>query len=99
MTMTPGPNTVDDFINWFKKSAGPDYNFSLQYEDPEFNNALCKLTDISDLHEKPTVQIIPVLDLIPVPQSEITSDVSSQPDTEILSTSSLEGRKEWPEGF
>ncbi|KAE8291545.1 hypothetical protein D5F01_LYC08899 [Larimichthys crocea] len=99
MTMTPGPNTVDDLINWFKKSVEPDYNFTLQYEDPEFNNALCNLTDISDLPEKPTIRIIPVLDLIPVPQSEISSEVSSQADTEILSTSSLEGRKEWPEVF
>ncbi|GAA6219745.1 uncharacterized protein LOC110972297 [Lates japonicus] len=99
MTMTPAPNTVDDLMNWVKKSVEPDYNFTLQYKDPEFNNALCNLTDISDLPEKPTIQIIPVLDLIPVPQSEINSEVSSQPDTEILSTSSLEGREEWPEVF
>lgn len=99
MTMKPRPNTVDELINWFKKSAEPDYNFALQYEDPEFNNALCNLTDISDLPEKPTIRIIPVLDLSPVPPSEINSDMSSQPDTEILSTSSLEGRKEWPEVF
>lgn len=46
MTMMPRPNTVDELINWFKKSAEPDYNFALQYEDPEFNNALCNLTDI-----------------------------------------------------
>lgn len=84
MTMTPGPNTVDDLINWLKRSVDLDYNFSVQHEDPEFNNALCNLTDISDLPEKPTIRIIPVLDLIPVPQSEISSEVSSQPDTEIL---------------
>lgn len=49
MTMMPGPNTVDDLINWLKKSVEPDYNFALQYEDPEFNYAPCSLTDISDL--------------------------------------------------
>lgn len=92
MTMTPAPNTVDDLIKWVKKSVEPDYNFTLQYADPEFNNALCNLTDISDLPEKPTIRIIPVLDLIPAPApSEISSEMSSQPDTEILSTSSLEG--------
>lgn len=95
MTMMPRPNTVDELINWFKKSAEPDYNFALHYEDPEFNNALCNLTDISDLPEKSTIRIIPVLDLSPVPPSEINSDMSSQPNTEILSPSSMEGLKEW----
>lgn len=99
MMMTPGPNTVDDLINWLKRSVQPDYNFSLQYVDPEFNNALCNLTNISDLPEKPTIQIVPVLELVPVPQSEISSDMSSQSDTDILSTSSLEGCKEWPDVF
>lgn len=73
MTMMPCPNTVDELINWFKKSAEPDYNFALQYEDPEFNNALCNLTDISDLPEKPTIRIIPVLDLSWSTMNEVQS--------------------------
>lgn len=51
------------------------------------NSTVHFVTDISDLPDKPTIQIVPVL------------DTSSQPDTEILSTSSLEGRKEWPDIF
>lgn len=57
------------------------------------------LTDFSDLPEKPTIRIVPVLDLSPVPPSEINSDMSSPPDIEILCTSSMKGRKEWPEVF
>lgn len=88
--MTTRPNTVDDVMDWIKKLIGAEYSFSLWNEDPEFNNALCDLTDI---------QLIPVLDLTSEPQCERTSDTNSQPDTHILSTPSLERCRQWPEVF
>lgn len=60
--------------------------FTVKYEDPKFNNAPCNLTD-RVLLEKHKIWIIPVLDPIPV---------CSQADTEILSTSSMDG---WPDVF
>lgn len=37
------------------------YDFKLQYEDQDFNNALCNLTEITDLPEK--LKIIPLMSL------------------------------------
>lgn len=100
MTIATRPSTVEDLIGLIKKSFGADYNFTLQYEDPELNSALCNLTNIEELPEKPALQIIPVLDLVPVPQREMSSDASSLADTEILSTSSsIDRHAQWPEVF
>lgn len=58
------------------------------------------MTDSEDLPEKTTVKVIPVLELVPVPISdEILSDTPIVADTEILSTSSQERQKQWPEFF
>lgn len=67
--------------NKLAQEIEPDYNFALQYEDPEFNKTLCN-QDIYDLPQKPTIKMIPVVDLIPVSQSQST-DVSSLPSTDI----------------
>lgn len=60
----------------------------MQYEDPEFNDALGNLTNISEFPEKPTIRLIPVLELVPVPTCGVSSDANSLADTEILSSSS-----------
>lgn len=76
-----------------------NYNCSLQYRDPEFNNKLCNLTDMEDLPEKPTVRIIPIVELVPVSTSDDpASDIYSTADTDILSHSS-ERQKQSPELF
>lgn len=94
------PATVEDLISNLKEPLGLHFNFSLQYQDPEFNYELCNLTDIEDLPEKLTVKVIPVLELVRVSTSdEILSDTPSLADTEILSTSSQERQKQWPEFF
>lgn len=41
--MTTRPNTIEDLIGCIKCSIEADYNFTLQYEDPEFNIATCNL--------------------------------------------------------
>ncbi|XP_057178886.1 uncharacterized protein LOC130555713 isoform X2 [Triplophysa rosa] len=71
------------------------YSFNVQYEDPDFSNALCNVSDINDLPERATLKIIPLS----------TSPSSSQADTIILSGSdtseklSAERQSEWPEDF
>lgn len=78
-----------------------DYNFCLQYEDPEFNNELCNLTDLSELPKKATIRIVPIINLQPVPaETESCRETASQADTEILSSSSsLDRSLQWPEEF
>ncbi|XP_051795138.1 sterile alpha motif domain-containing protein 3 isoform X1 [Acanthochromis polyacanthus] len=93
------PTTVEDFISKLKEALGLHYNFSLQYQDPEFNNELCNLTDTEELPEKPTVKVIPVLEMVPASSDEIFSHTPSTADTEILSHSSQERQKQWPEFF
>lgn len=94
------PATVEDLIRKLQESLGLNYNCNLQYKDPEFNYELCNLTDIEDLPEKPTVKVIPLLELVPVSTSdEVLSDTPSVADTDILSTSSQERQKQWPELF
>ena len=93
------PSTVEELISKLKESLGLQYNFSLQYQDPEFNNELCNLTDTEELPEKPTVKVLPVLELVPGPADEVFSDTTSTADTEILSHSSQERQEKWPEFF
>lgn len=100
MTMTTRPDTLENLIGWLKGALQANYSFALQYEDPEFNNALCNLTDLSELPEKPTIKIIPMIELSPITaQTESYSDISSQADTEILSNSSLDRSLQWPDAF
>lgn len=58
------PSSIEDLISYLKTTLTLQYNFTLQFRDPEFDNELCNLTDVSELPEKPTVKIIPVLELV-----------------------------------
>lgn len=98
------PDTVDNLIGSLKDALQINYSFSLQFKDPDFDNELCNLTEISELPERPTLKIIPVLTLVEVPipgltSSEELSDTHSQADTAILSDSSQERQRQWPEEF
>lgn len=97
LTMTTRPDTLEDLIHWLKGTLQASYSFNLQYQDPEFDNELCNLTDLSELPEKPTIKIIPVIELVPV--HETCGDTSSQADTDILSISSSDRSSQWPEVF
>ncbi|KAK0144232.1 hypothetical protein N1851_017408 [Merluccius polli] len=100
ITMPIKPDTLEDFITWLKDALQANYSFALQYQDPEFNNELCNLTDVSELPEKPTIKIIPLIELVPVTeQSQSWSDTTSQADTEILPIVSSERSSQWPEKF
>ncbi|KAK0154699.1 hypothetical protein N1851_002992 [Merluccius polli] len=97
--LTTKPDTVDLLIGSLKDVLQINYEF----KDPNFDNELCNLTAISELPERPTLKIIPVLTLVevPVPQSTSSelSDTPSQADMEILSISSEESQCQWPEVF
>lgn len=100
-TLTTRPSSVDDLISILKTTLGFNYPCCLQYEDREFDNQLCNLTNIADLSEKATVKVIPVLELEPVAlQNELFSDTQSfgSADTEIIPRP--QGRMvHWPEAF
>lgn len=85
ITLSGKPHTLDSLVEQLEEKLGLQYKFSLQYEDPDFNNALVNLTDITDLPGKPTLNIIAL-----VPPS--TPSTASTDDTEILSFSSPESR-------
>ncbi len=77
------PQTVDSLL----EQLGLQYKFSLQFEDPDFNNSLVNLTDIADLPDKPTLKIV----------SLRTTPTSSTADTEIIQV--IIKRTAWPETF
>lgn len=100
------PAAVEELISKLKESLGLHYNCSLQYKDPLMdlstpsNYELCNLRDIADLPEKPTVKVIPVLELVSVSTSDETlGDTHSTEDREILSHSSQERYAQLPELF
>lgn len=98
ITLTTQPETLQDLIDLLRSTLQTTYDFSLQYQDPEFNNELCNLTHPSELPDKPTLKIIPMIELVPVPPQD-DSDTFSQADTDILSHSSLDRSLQWPEEF
>lgn len=107
LPMTSRPSSMEDLISFLKAKLTLQYNFNLQFRDPEFDNELCNLTDVSELPEKPTVKIIPVLELVPISPVEnlndslITADTASvsTADTVLLSTPPQTMRKQWPTDF
>lgn len=56
--MTTRPDTLGVLIDWREATLQSNYSFARQYQDREFYNELCNLTDLSDLPEKPTIKII-----------------------------------------
>lgn len=61
VTLISKPCSVEDLISCLKNTLKLDYNFILQFRDPDFDHELCNLTDLSELPQKPTVKIIPVI--------------------------------------
>ncbi|XP_076849675.1 sterile alpha motif domain-containing protein 3-like [Brachyhypopomus gauderio] len=99
MTMETRPDTLEDLLGCLKDRLQTNYSFSLQYQDPEFNNEFCNLTHLSELSEKPTIKLIPTIELVPVTTHlDLSSNSVSLADTEILSVSS-ERSSQWPEAF
>lgn len=89
------PASVEALTMSLKEKLQLTYDFTLQYEDPDFNNALCNVTDMGELPNKATLKILPWVLLVPSDTSPCTTD------TEMLSSSSFEssGKNQWPKFF
>lgn len=91
MTLTSRPQSVEDLKTMIKQKCEIDFDFSLLYEDPDFNRQLCSLVDIEELPKKAVVKIV----CFESDASSVTSD-----DTIILSrTSTPEQAEGWPQKF
>ncbi|XP_049331238.1 uncharacterized protein LOC111197562 [Astyanax mexicanus] len=99
VTLLEKPASVGDLVVCLKEILELQYNFSLQFEDPDFDRALVNLTDMSELQDKATIRVIPMVDLMPVDACEVLDDSASTADTVILPPSSLDRTKQWPETF
>uniref|UniRef100_A0A3Q3RC73 PB1 domain-containing protein n=1 Tax=Monopterus albus TaxID=43700 RepID=A0A3Q3RC73_MONAL len=87
------PETVSALIFEVKNKLNLTYDFRLQFQDPEFDNALCNLVNIEDLKSKATIKIVRLV------ESDRSS--TSTDDTVLLSdnTDSPEHLCRWPEIF
>ena len=87
------PETVQALISEIKDKFNLTYDFCLQYEDPEFNNALNNLVNMEDLTAKATIKIVRVI------ESDLSS--TSTEDTVLLSdnTDSPARLCRWPAIF
>nr|XP_054590080.1 uncharacterized protein LOC129154312 [Nothobranchius furzeri] len=93
LTLTERPNSVEDLIQTLQEKCRPrlDYEFTLHYEDPDFDGQLCCLVDIEDLPEKGTLQVV---------RSEVDNVSLQSSDTEILPHAPISNRlKTWPDNF
>ncbi|XP_040907990.1 uncharacterized protein LOC121191012 [Toxotes jaculatrix] len=96
------PDSIQELKTQLSDKLSLQYDFKLQYEDPDFSNALCNLTQVEDLPERPTLKIIPLVTLELTSLSSSTEDTDcSTADTEILSStgSTPPLRRQWPEFF
>lgn len=92
------PDNMQALLSELREKLALPYDFNVQYEDPEFNNALCNLCDPSELTDRPTLKIISLEVDIPT-----TSSTCSSSDTVML-PSTYEGfrlhvRDQWPKTF
>uniref|UniRef100_A0A3P8SWX3 PB1 domain-containing protein n=1 Tax=Amphiprion percula TaxID=161767 RepID=A0A3P8SWX3_AMPPE len=58
MTLSSRPESVDDLKIMIKEKFKLDFDFSLSYEDPDFDGQLCSLVDIEELPQKAVVKAI-----------------------------------------
>lgn len=106
VTFHDRPNNLEELISELKKRLSLQYDFMLLYEDPEFNYAVCNLTDMNDLPDRPTLKIVSLDNVISSSASTLSSgelSTANSYDTEILphaeKTSSLTSRDPWPSTF
>ncbi|TKS65863.1 hypothetical protein D9C73_028379 [Collichthys lucidus] len=96
------PDSIEGLKTKLSDKLSLQYDFKLQYEDPDFSNALCDLTEITDLPERATLKVIPLMTLELTTLSSSTEQTdSSSADTEILSAagSTPLPKRQWPEFF
>lgn len=79
------PETVNAHIFKVKDKLNLDYDFRLQFQDTEFDNALCNLVNIEDLPSKATIKIVRII------ESDLSS--TSTDDTVLPSDNTLETQR------
>uniref|UniRef100_A0A8C1ZMZ0 Uncharacterized protein n=1 Tax=Cyprinus carpio TaxID=7962 RepID=A0A8C1ZMZ0_CYPCA len=87
------PKSVEELKEKMQERFKPrlDVDFSLHYEDPDFDGDLCLLLDIQELPEKSTLRVVR-------PEGDTSSTAST--DTDILPhVSALQRQKSWPDRF
>uniref|UniRef100_A0A3P9BCZ1 Uncharacterized protein n=1 Tax=Maylandia zebra TaxID=106582 RepID=A0A3P9BCZ1_9CICH len=93
VSLTKWPESVEELITILREKLNPrlDFEFTLQYEDPDFDGQLTCLLDIQELLEKGTLKVVRS-------ESDVSSCASS--DTDILPHVPLAQRlKCWPDTF
>ncbi|KAF7640622.1 hypothetical protein LDENG_00029670, partial [Lucifuga dentata] len=60
LTLNERPDSIEELKRQLSDKLSLQYDFKLQYEDQDFSNALCNLTQITDLPERATLKIIPL---------------------------------------
>ena len=85
------PASVEELNQVLQTNLGLRGGFILQFEDPDFNNQLCNLTDINDLPvERATLKVLFTDDAV---VSDSTLDTCS------LSSPSSDDSFDWPDSF
>ncbi|XP_040889361.1 uncharacterized protein LOC121178924 [Toxotes jaculatrix] len=99
------PNSLEELISELKKRLNLQYDFMLHYEDPEFNNAFCNVSDLTELPTRPTLKIVS-LENVTVTLSSVSPlssacdwSTASSSDTEILPHNTETSRDPWPSTF
>uniref|UniRef100_A0A3B4VIB3 PB1 domain-containing protein n=1 Tax=Seriola dumerili TaxID=41447 RepID=A0A3B4VIB3_SERDU len=77
LKLSSRPVSVDALIKILKEQLGLDCDFSLQYEDPDFDGKLTSLVDIEELPQKASVHISYAQDSSSVASTDTLSEVSS----------------------
>lgn len=92
------PETLEEFFSLLKCKLGVEDDLIVQYEDRDFDNELCNLTNLADLPEGRATLKVTVKNAIESYHTDSTSDtasLASTPSREDISTR----RKRWPEVF
>uniref|UniRef100_A0A3Q3G929 PB1 domain-containing protein n=1 Tax=Kryptolebias marmoratus TaxID=37003 RepID=A0A3Q3G929_KRYMA len=105
ITFQERPNNLEELVSELKKRLSLQYNFTLHYEDPDFNNDFCNDSDITELPTRPTLKIISLesatITLLSISTSSSACDLStaSSSDTDILSQNQETSHDPWPSTF
>ncbi|KAG7523135.1 hypothetical protein JOB18_040202 [Solea senegalensis] len=77
LKLSARPASVDALINIIKEQLEIDLDFSLLYEDSDFDGKLTSLADIEELPQKAVVHISLSQDSSSIASTDLLSDVSS----------------------
>uniref|UniRef100_A0A3Q3KYI4 PB1 domain-containing protein n=1 Tax=Mastacembelus armatus TaxID=205130 RepID=A0A3Q3KYI4_9TELE len=91
MTLSSQSASVDELKTMIKERFKLDFDFSLSYQDPDFDWQLCSLVDIEELPQKAVLKVI---------RSESDASSIASDDTIILPHAMTPDRTErWPDVF